>query len=145
MTDDDGAAAAGRADFERRAAVQSEYLRHLLGELRRTPALWRKYCLLQIRCGGCNSILVQIMKTDLCAVMLYHASELTSGGRVSRTHTRRGELTMHPLQTPIPAIGDEATRINCACSCSGDWNLTEAYVLGLVSSGLRKKVLHQRR
>jgi len=142
---DDGTSAAGRADLERRAAVQAEYLRYQLDELRETPALWRRFRLLQIRCGGCDSIVVEIMKTDVYAVMLYHASKLTSGGRVSRTHTRRGELTMHPLQTPLPAIGDETTLINCACNCSDDWNLTEAYVLGLVSSGVRKKVLHQRR
>jgi len=142
---DDGAAAARRADFERRAAVQGDYLRDQLGGMRRRPALWRKYRLLEVRCGSCGSMLVEIINTDVYAVMLYHASETTPSRIDGRTHTRRGELTMHPLQKPIPAIGDEATRINCACSCSGDWNLTEAYVLGLVSSGVRKKVLHQRR
>jgi len=44
---DDGTSAAGRADLERRAAVQAEYLRYQLDELRETPALWRRFRLLQ--------------------------------------------------------------------------------------------------
>ncbi len=142
---DDGAATAGRADLERRAAVQAEYLRYQLDELRETPALRRKYRLLEVRCGSCGSMLVEIINTDVYAVMLYHASETTPSRIGGRTHTRRGELTMHPLQKPIPAIGDEATRIDCACNCVGDWGMTEAFILNLLSSGVRKKVLHLRR
>ena len=158
----DDVAKLSAAEFHQQKTEQNAYLRRQLHALNKlTSSKRRRYQILEIRCGACQGVLLEIIKTVPYPVIRYrrttgHPSviplpfDASVAARVERMKStpaplRQDDWSFAPLPDPIPApSGEGIALVATTCRCR-QITLTEDYVFGLVAAGTRKKVLHHRR
>lgn len=136
-------------------AVQTEYLRRQLNALRAGPAArWRRFRLLQVTCGHCGDVLLEVMDTDPYPVVLTrgtapNASEpppidptreqIAEYARSRHRPIRQGsDWRFFPLRAE-PSAEYERTKFHSTCRCR-QAHLTLGYVNEGLRSGAARRV-----
>lgn len=139
-------------------AKQNDHLRQQLLALAKLGTTKRRqYQLVELRCGRCGDVLLEVMRTDPYATFRYrrtvdHPSVETlpvdadlearlSQMREKVEQIRRGPWTFYPIDDPIPEHGDPRRLLSCSCSCARH-KFSEAFVFDLIRQGTRRKVIH---
>jgi len=141
--------------------VQNDYLRRQIQALRHGPrARWRKFRLLEVVCGRCGDLLVEVMDTDPFPTLLSRrpvqhpdtpspSDSATTQERIailkqSKPSIRRDDgWRLTPISANFKPASDESAGsalVIAVCSCR-QVEVTEALIFDDLSQGRRKRII----